>query len=538
MSQLCRGMQCSFRGVAWFLGLTICLLGFEGRSDANSPKSKKKVESISDDFHRPMIAYLGIGGRAFRRLRGQKAAILEDALRSHIEVGRFIYIKLPLGFGQEQVFLEKMIKIISVRSKGIAKMRAEWDAQFQGFKVTSKMLSSIQNNAFVYWLELNDVRYYKKKLLGSILSRGVALGDAFRMSGTIHLQRFKVFDCTKTNRQKSEDHRAACEGKKNDEFAGFLKPYKQVSATSDGSPRRGRLKAFTAGAQDLGKALFTELAKLPAFQLHTPIQRASFNSVYIPLGRKEGLKVGQGFKVFVRHMRGHLMYRGYVKVRSVGDNRMKLKGNRRVRVNPKAPYYSRAETIIVSKGLRLQKGMLVFENPKNGIFFGGSFGFVPIQHEFFASEKPSLGIGLTDRGTILSPTLRLYAGYDLTSAWGINELYVDACADISLMDTAYDFKTIREQMMLSFIGEVGLVKKFHFRRLVWLVGLRLGVGYATEGSSRSSLLVGGSALTGLEFFVSPSLSLMLRGGVRGLIPTGGNFSMIGPWAMLGAFYTI
>lgn len=511
-------------GVMLCVGVGAWMVGSDAWAKAPSVK-----------FRKPIFTYLGLETQ--RRLSDEKLDVIEGELRGAIEKGRFIYLKIGMGQGREGLFVRRMVKVVAARSMGIARMRAQWDSQFQGYKITSNMLESIQNQSFYYWLEVSKLKAVRRSRT-----------KRYHMTAKMHIRQLNIFDCSPANRKRSARHDNACRDKKNSEFAGFAKPFKIITANTEGISRSLERLGTRSGRQDLnilrdsaravGKGIFQKLASIREFQLHAPIERATFSNVYVPMGKAEDLKLNQGFNVYVRHIRGHLMYRGYVRIRKLGDNRMVMKGNRRVRKNASAPFYSEAQPLIVSGGSQFQKGMLLYENPTYGVGLSVFAGLMPVAHESFALESANMwGVPLPLlKGTTLIPAVRVEGEIDSSNALGFNEVYVNFFLGIGLGGN-----NDSDNFVLPFMLGFGLLKKFYFRQLAWVVGARINLGYLSNDPHSSgalnAFLIGGEALTGIEFMISPKFSLGLRVGFRGATSLAFNHFSLGPWAMLGGTYT-
>jgi hypothetical protein len=519
-------------GKCWRILFWLLLIsGTVGIADAS-----EKPESVR--YQRPMFAYLGIEGTPLQRLQTWQRQELEKTIRSSIERGRFIFVRIPVGSGREGLFVRQMVKIVSARSEGVARMRAAWDSQFQEYAITSDMLESIQNNSFFYWIEVTEVR------------RLVDGGNAYyKMGARLHIRQLRVFDCSPSSQKQGRRYSQVCRGKRGDQYAGYALPFRIVTQKVDGialalassvlrisgEAKRDILrKNFIDTAKYLGQALFKEMAQLREFQLHAPVMNATFGSVYTVLGKSEDLRLNQGFDVYLRHVRGHLIYRGYIKIRDIGDNRMKMVDGQRVRVEPKAPYLTRAQIISTSGGINLEKGLMLYERPLIGFSFGFDAGLIPLANPIFAQSTPSLGLSLPLlEGTILMPAMRFSFMYDISNASNLNEFYFSGVLELGLGGGSD-----RSGFVLPFTASSGVIKKFYFfRNLAWLVGIRATGGYVLA-DSYSAWIIGGDVLTGLDVFITPNVSLSLQAGFRAITSLDLAFLSLGPWFTLGVFFTL
>ncbi len=513
--------------LAFFLLLSPSFVRAEGqtKSKAYSP------------FQKPIFSYLGIEGQALRRLRDWQIKTLETKIRSNIEKGRFIFIKLPLKSVEEGRYVSKMVAIVAAKSLGIAKMRAAWDTQFQGYTVTTEMLNATQNHSFYYWIEATYVkRLYKNGTY------------SWHMGARLHIRQLHIFPCTAKNRQKGRRYFRACRRKRDTEYGGFAKPFRIVKAFVKGSGlgstlldialraggtsrRKDPKQSFINTAQNLGRHFFKKLASIKDFALHSPVMSATFNTVTTNIGKSEGVTVNQGYKIFVRRTNGKYLYRGYARVRNVGDNRMKMVNGERVRVNPKARFLTDAQILSVSNGGSLQKGMLMFEHPMLGVTIGFSVGLAPLAVTI--GDGASLGIPFPlPQGGVLGLNLRLNSEFDLSNPTTIPEFYLNVAIDVSFIGSG------AFGLLVPILPSVGLIKKFYFRNIGLSLGLRAVVGYLYSSGAGASFMVGGEGLVGLEIFISPAFSMTFRGGFRAAVAVSApSILSIGPWFMLGGNYS-
>lgn len=479
-------------------------------------------------FQKPIVQYLGL-------VRGSRVRLsslvtfheIESILRKHLDLPRFISLKVPMGRGYQD-FVEKMVTVIAAKSLGIAKMRAAWDHEFQGYTVTSDMLRAVQNNSFFYWAELTGFQVVSETTKkGKIIYRcltGVKL----------YLFRLIIFDCSEGNRRKSAKHAEVCQGKTEQQYAGFATPYKTLDQNTF---EKSAIKVYSSepapairGAyQSIGSRLNKDMRNIKEFKLVSPIESTSFHTADFRLGLSEGLLYNQGFEVYVLRTNGERNYRGYIKVRTIGDNRMKMENGLRTRVNvdPQIPFLSRGQ-IIIARGINLQKGMVMEEYPLLGTSFGVFAGLLPQDINHFGA----LG-------------LRFTLEWDLSNLVKINEFYFSSSFDASLTFSRLNIVYLH----------TGAVMKFHFRQFVLGFGARVGASYLVyqrgDGEDSESIFnsVGGEVLGLAEFFFSPHFTLSFRIGFRlhapilesiipGISKTLGIGLPLGPWFMLGGFYTI
>lgn len=489
-------------------------------------------------YKKPFFSYLGLEGRGLRRLSDRKLEVLENTIRKSVEKGRFIFVKLPFKSVAEGRYVQKMVRMVEAKAMGVAKMRATWDNEFQGYAVTTEMLESIQNNSFYYWISVPRVRRYYNR---SSRSR------RYLISARIHIRQVVIFNCSEGTRRKGRRYRRACRMKKDNQYTGFARPFKIVKATVKdtgagsamlnvfssvvGVRRQSRdSQVFKATVDNLGKVLFRKLASIKQFSLHAPISRATFTSVYTNIGKSEGVTVNQGFKVFVQRTNGKLLYKGYARIRTVGDNRLKMQDGQKVRVNPKAQFLTRAQILTVAGGTTLQKGMLMFENPMSGVSIGASVGLA--SYTWNAGDGAGLGIPFPIiNGTVLGFNFRLNTEIDLSGSTSIPEFYLNIAIDVGLTGIANT-----PLFTLPVLPAIGILKKWYFRNIGLVLGVRGIVGFLYANDS-AFFVAGGEGIFGLDFFLAPSFSLHLRAGFRGAIAIGTPFMSVGPWFNFGGNYS-
>lgn len=511
----------------------------EGPSDENSSLLQKA-----------MLAFLGTGGAGLRGLSSTEREAVTRVLRDVIEHQRFVSLDIQRKRLRLPALAQRLARVAAKRSSDLAKMKADWSSEFQGYAVTTEMLQSLRNKIFAYTIRLNSFERTGKRFQPSTSGGGAAgllmnlatsalqpKGMSHPMGGTLTFYQIIVFECVERN--KSDRHKYACRGKSDEDVAGFAKQSKQVSASVISAPVYGE-DIFTASAELLGRALLKEINKYEEFRQYIPLERAS-QGIKINYGKADGAFLGQGFDLYVMKTNGKLEPRGYIRLRDIGDNRMEFRGQEKVRLNPKAPYYSEAEAIIASG--RLMKGLLAVERPMLGWQFGFHAGIAAYNSLALQQQQkypPGTVPFPISYGAGLAPALQLTVEKDLSPQIGWNEIY----AHINL-ETAFVGQDagLGVGLLLNF----GLMKKFYLRQFVWTVGFRLGVGYLF-GTNESSFLFGADLMTGPEIFFSPQFSLALRFGFRFYASTEwidslgnpaalGAYSL-GPWITLGGTFGI
>ncbi|MCB9637390.1 MAG: hypothetical protein H6728_10370 [Myxococcales bacterium] len=526
-----------FSTFTWLLLVSVGTMAWAQDDDDSSKKKPEKKEEmgrkyVGSTYKKPLISFLGStgiydGGRE----RGRR---IEELVRKVVEGNRFVGVKIPTKREDMETFVRKMVRVVSQRSKGRAQMQAEWDSSFRGFNITAKMLNAIQNLSFFYWL---DFVQFQPNSVDS---------NQFDFQVDMVVYRLEVFDCRDSNRNKGEAYKKACEGKQDNEYGGIAKPYKVFKARSSKGEQAFRgagravsqaatesltfglvsgdvlsaaegqnLRPFERGALRVGRLLKAHMALDEHFGLYNPVEYASFSRIKFGLGKAEGLKLNRGFDVYVRTTSGKLKYRGYVRVRSIGDNRMKMEGNERVRVDPNAPLFSEADQIIVQGKGGIMKGMLMYEHPYRPWTFYGGVGLIGAG---FSGERgvpykdgvggPALSVPILPGG-VMALGLQLGGSFDISSQIGWDEMYVSLVVDMGFSMAG---KAETQEFIAPVFLHAGLMKRFYFRQIAFVMAARVGLGMLLGGEFLATL--GGELMVGVEYLIKPELSLFLHAGVR------------------------
>ncbi len=514
-------------------------------------------------YYPPMFAFLGIYGNDFENLFSSYKRIFEFSLTKEIQKGRFYYVKFPvkLKFINEvtlNFLTQKLVKVFAEKSFGIAKMRAAWNSQFQGYEVTSDLLHSIQNPSYFYWIRVKKFRWDGPR-------------NGFYIELEFYLYKMHIFPCTERYTKEGEKFFRACRGKSPKDYAGFselfikqsFKSYcpfqrrrggepspeycplvdlskyqlnKVYSAVSKiikiallfgGGVNSSKASNYALGptaqintkvlspkkwvaiqGQFLGKKIYKSLIKYRRFRLFTPVMYSTLSHVYFDLGRAEDLKPNTGFDVYIKKVSGGFLYRGYVRVREIGDNRFKIVNGRRVRVNPKAPYLSKAQILATSGTFKLMKGMVLFERPKKGFNFLFGGGLLPIRSPNLSEVAPAIPFPASSN-IGLAPSLRFGVHKDISSTGFWSELYFSTYLEMAFLADSQGF-------IFPLVLATGIDKRFYiFRRLC--IPFYTSLISMLSFSSSFQVYAGGEIGTGLELFINPEWSLRLDASFRALV---------------------
>jgi len=492
----------------WLLAL--CFWG--GWAQARNKRSDK-TRRLSWRFHSQMIAFQGVHARP-SNLSATQYNVLMQAIRKGMEQSRFLPLNVPKSPRDSQEFVKKMVPLVVKRARLLAEKRAEWSSEFQGYKVTSKLLQSVQNQSFFYRIHFGKIQ----------------LSPEYKIRYKIKIYQLLIFDCTAANRKRSPKHEKACVGKKADDFVGIYQLFftlepdeaaQKITNEMSDSTKKANWKFHCNGIRE---AIRIQMRGL--FPLYTPIAHTTREEVFLTLGKHDGLRLNSGLKIYVQHTSGLLLFRGYAKVRTLGDNRLKKKGNRWVRAHPKNPYFSRASTVFGRGIYRPRKGMLLKEYPMWGYHIGLQFGFLPVSSSLFADSPPSGGFQPLSFNQVV-PSIAFTIGKDVSHQYGISELFFEAQGEIVLF--AHSPGEGKDPAGSAFLASFGVIKKYNWRRLFFLLGARAGLG----GMMDQGFLIGGDLYTGLELFLSPHIQLALRFGGRCYVPITFSPSFIGDYWLAG-----
>jgi hypothetical protein len=251
------------------------------------------------------------------------------------------------------------------------------------------------------------------------------------------------------------------------------------------------------------------------------VMEVSLNSVTFNLGKKEGIKLDDGFyiKRAAETAKGDIIYKdvAYVRVSKPADNDK----------DPVA--LSRATKLIVGRSPEI--GDVVFENPRLGLDVKFHAGYEGIRVPFAAiiEEKPELSSSLMDdtEGEFVGTyTFGMDLAYNLAPSTGVSQSFFDIMMNVGIPLTEYETETVP----LYASGYFGYSRKFGLRRLSFTLGLSAGVNYFMYSESENTFnsddddsdeddplkyqfITGGLRGTaGLEFLLSPNLSFFAKTG--------------------------
>jgi hypothetical protein len=401
--------------------------------------------------------------------------LLEKALREQIEMPRFDYNDVGIEGG---VSLDDLAKIIRDYVDAIkierAAAEAKMDWRFKDLVITAEDLKRIAESAYIYWPTIT--KFSTKRYVTTEKYKG-------RTVRRVHYEA-KLGVAVQYFRVKFEDAQLEHVVKVSAEHTSDVT--KGLFETEEGARKRAILEAVEWVARKINK----ETRKIKEFKLAAPIQSATFNSVWFPLTKKEGLKLDWGFEVLEFTEKGEEIKVGYVKIREIADGKVEKQ--------------SRAQ-VITSKGLTFEGGELAREYPQLGVSILPRAGIVQTNFKKF----DVLGSG---GPSTFAPSFNLSVQNNLPQLVNIpvSELY-----------GVINFFLSIPSPFLELTGEAGILKKFWLRRLSVHGALRGGylrTFIFHEGERYSGDTIGGRASLGLEFFLTPDWSLNAEAGYRFYAP--------------------
>ncbi len=434
-------------------------------------KEKEEIERVHESqktYQRKSITFFGT--RSFAsNIEPGLVDYLQQKVRNAVEMKRFDYNYIPSGNYTMEEFAKAVRAYVDRIKFDRARAEAEFSERFKEINITADDIDRIVNSAYFYKIYLYSAHAVRRKKKKAVIINGQKrikkriYWDATVVAG---VKFYKVL------------------------FKKSNKPYRIVAdikrtATAQAKTRYQALKdAIDVLALMLNKAV----RNVEDFKLSAPITRSTFNSTEFMLGKKEGLKLDWGFKVYEFTESGERRYLGYVKVRDVADN-------------TKIQQPSRAQNLIVKRGWHFDGGQLLVEYPKMGLNVG--IGGGTLTDGSYFQEKD---------GILMTPGLFISLEYDTAATSGISESYV-------FFDTDISFPTAG---LTNIQALLGIRKKMYLHRVCFVLGAGIGGGYMREWFSNEQdpdvgTSFGAAVEAGFEFLFSPDLSLFINGEFRAFL---------------------
>ncbi len=255
-----------------------------------------------------------------------------------------------------------------------------------------------------------------------------------------------------------------------------------------------------------------ELTIKNLFKLSAPVTEAGFNSISFPLGRREGIRMDEGFDVFefVQDVKGDVKTKrvGFVRINSVWDN-------------------SSSAQIIIG-GIfsnRIERGMFVEERPRlpGDILLGGLLSTVKIQTGAFKLNEGRVSndtLDIKSVGNAVIFKFNINANLSTTSDLKVPQLWMTLGGGIGVIPLEASFfgEKVESATFASF--NIGLMKKFYFRRLalnlesgVSISNFKFSIGKKNNSDmveyalSPRNWLWGGFAGAGIEIVINPDINI-------------------------------
>ncbi|NOZ86006.1 MAG: hypothetical protein GXP49_07045 [Deltaproteobacteria bacterium] len=548
----------TFRLLVW---LIVCIYG-AGTTAADKESLEKKDESQAS-YKRKSITYLGIFGKADKRYLNR----IERFLRPQLEMKRFDYNHVNLsGSFTIADFVQAIRNYVEQKKLDRAKAEGEFSERFKEINVTLSDVERIANSAYFYQIRVPRLNFQKSTLSEtwrfclSPNAGAVTLGMAAKLGKKQSCPSPMVEVYVPVTREfwkvdlKVDADFFHVELKK--QGKGYTKIATASTFRENDAERpvrvlvtinKGRVKQrsyeYTEPAEStkarafnginflfLAKELQKQERSIPAFKLKAAVQSSSFNGVFFPLGKREGLWKDIGFYVMEFDTTGKKHEVGYVKVRDIGDNKKK------------PPENSWAQTIYSRNDWSFEGGELLMEYPQVGynVILAAGVASLYVDDSNVSAKNAMFGAGTFGMGL----ALHLVGEWDLAEYLHISEFY----------QTLHLEGDIYSDMYAGFIG-LGFLWKYYIHRLalgfeVYGMYGRLGGSYDSNGDGTKDIDVsfdddnnhcgGVAGQLVIEIFITPDFSLIFRGGARLVGSTAPGipaYALSGPTAHAGISYT-
>lgn len=527
------------RHIGLFLGL--CLLFNTGLFSGTEAAQSESAER----YQRKSISYIPAiyspSGEAYK-MQPSETNFLVQTVREAIEMPRFDFNPLPEKISdaflrathdQDHLTLDKVgdlleshivpeiLKILDAKKEMRAAelVSVEQQQQFIATKarelgITASQLEQVLNAAYLYFPFVDQVRFEEEKgMITCNLDGGIiwyhVLSD--REDPTVELL-LRETTGTFGRGKEGKSYFHAGQSLQGDEFA-----------------------LYTA-VESFARNLEVITRSVPQFQLRGQIRYVQGSKVDFDLGRKEGVRVDDGFYIGEQYLKpdGKTVLRkvGFVRTTAVGRN-----GQRESNL-------SRGALVI---GRRISRGMQTMEHPRLPIDVVVNFRMHPLQ-----VTTGAVGVSWLDGAELLETrftesyegttgSLDLQAQYHFGRHLGIPLFLITVGASYSPVPMSVDIKSYRNADWVETIPYVtqvrgGFVKKYAYRRFGLTFGGQFGVAsmvakeevYDLDGEahdlSLSNNTAGGVIHMGLELALTPDFHI---GGIYGMqtYPESSSWSM-------------
>jgi hypothetical protein len=265
--------------------------------------------------------------------------------------------------------------------------------------------------------------------------------------------------------------------------------------------------AFRRAVLALARNLQVATKEIPEFRLGAQVREVYSNTITFPMGRKEGLKVDDGFDIVElrENPNGEVVQSkvGFARVIRVADNRR--------RVNA----FSRAQVII---GEKLEPGVYVSERPRLPIDLVVGIINNPFEINWIGGTDRTMGYSLY--GKLL---YNIGRRFDISQLWlGIGIAFGSASfKDMKIMKSSNVNLDFVDYVVIGL--NLDLVKKFYLPSRLLLVGkadITMEGVVISEGSGDDeidllrSTAIGVTPGLGIEYVATPDLNISLMLGYR------------------------
>jgi len=475
-------------------------------------------------YERKSISYIPamyIPRQEAYKMKNKEIEFLVDQVREYVEMPRFDFNQLPEEITDdfirrahmqgnltpddvEQLLNETVVPVITdilntqmeIRARDL--VTAEQKQQFiatkaQSYCITADQLEKVLNSAYIYIPYVDEVDFEEKKGIITFNVKGGLLWYHVDMSG----EQPKVESILK------QSTHSMGKGKKKSSF--HFKGHKL----------EGDEFALYTAVNNFARNLQVATQSIPAFQLSAQVAYVQKNKVDFNLGKKEGIKVDDGFYITEQVMKdGDLKQKriGYVRTVEVANNK-------------KRSYETSRAVAVTGRGYA--QGMALVEHPRLPIDIvirprahmlnvtSGSIGFEDQVYQPIVFNDPYEG-----------PTggVDIEAHYHIGRWFGIPMFLFSAGGTISFVPSKIqintflgDFYTIPGLYQI----HLGLTKKYFYRRVGWTFSAKFGTAFLSisqdfgeHSIGISNRTLGGIFQSGLEFAVSPDFYMGIYGGYQ------------------------
>lgn len=453
------------------------------------------------------------------KMKDREIEFLIDQVREYVEMPRFDFNKLPEEITDdflrrarlqgnvspdeiEQLLNETVVPVISdildtemeIRARDL--VTAEQRQQFiatkaQSYGITADQLEKVLNSAYIYIPYVDGVDFEEEKGIVTFNVKGGLLWYHVDMSG----EKPKVESILK------QSTHSMGKGKEKSSFH-----YK-------GHKLEGDEFALYTAVSNFARNLQVATQSIPAFKLSSQVAYVQRNRVDFNLGKKEGIKVDDGFYITEQVMKdGDLKQKriGYVRTVKVANNKKRS--------------YENSQAVAVT-GHGYAQGMSLVEHPRLpiDIVIRPRAHMLNVSTGIIGTEDFS-PIRFTDAYDGPTGGVDIEAHYHIGRWFGIPMFLFSAGGTVSFVPSKIqiytgfgDFYTIPGLYQI----HLGLTKKYFYRRIGWTLSAKFGTAFLSishdfgeHSIGISNRTLGGVFQSGIEFAVTPDFYMGIYGGYQ------------------------